>query len=176
MRREGLIQVYSGEGKGKTTAAVGLCVRAIACKMKIIYIYFHKEPKRWAFGEHKILKKLGVKIFGFAGPHPYFNKSIANDSLRKDCLKALEFIKKVYREDKYDLLVLDEVLISLRDGFLKEEEILEILKLKPKKLELVLTGRGVSKGIIEKADLVSEIKKVKHPFEAGVNCRRGIEY
>ena len=176
MGREGLIQVYTGEGKGKTSACVGLCVRALACKMKIIYIYFHKEPKRWALGEHKILKKLGVSIFGFAGQHPYFNKTVDKNSLRKDCLKALEFIKKVYTEDKYDLLVLDEVLISLRDGFLKEEEVLEILKLKPKKLELVLTGRGVTKGIIEKADLVSEIKKVKHPFDTGVKSRRGIEY
>ena len=176
MKKEGLIQVYTGEGKGKTSAAVGLCIRAIACKMKIIYIYFHKEPKRWPYGEHKILKKLGVKIFGFAEQHPYFHKSIDKDNLREDCLKALEFIKKVYKEDKYDLLVLDEVLISLRDGFLKEEEVLEILKLKPKKLELVLTGRGVTKGIIEKADLVSEIKKVKHHFDRGVNSRRGIEY
>ena len=176
MKKEGLIQVYTGEGKGKTSAAVGLCIRAIACKMKIIYIYFHKEPKRWPYGEHKILKKLGVKIFGFAEQHPYFHKSIDKDNLREDCLKALEFIKKVYKEDKYGLLVLDEVLISLRDGFLKEEEVLEILKLKPKKLELVLTGRGVTKGIIEKADLVSEIKKVKHPFDTGVNSRRGIEY
>jgi len=176
MKREGLIQVYTGEGKGKTTAAVGLCIRAIACKMKIIYIYFHKEPKGWPYGEHKILKKLGVKIFGFAKTHPYFHKGIDKNAIRKDCLKALEFIKKIYREDNYGLLVLDEVLISLRDGFLKEEEVLEIFKLKPKKLELVLTGRGVTKRIIEKADLVSEIKKVKHPFDTGVNSRRGIEY
>lgn len=176
MKKEGLIQVYTGEGKGKTSAAVGLCIRAIACKMKIIYIYFHKEPKRWSYGEHKILKKLGVKIFGFAQMHPYFHKGRDKNEMRKDCLKALEFIKKVYKEDKYGLLVLDEVLISLRDGFLKEGEVLEILKLKPKKLELVLTGRGVTKGIIEKADLVSEIKKVKHPFDAGVKSRRGIEY
>jgi len=176
MKRKGLIQVYTGEGKGKTTAAVGLCIRAIACKMKIIYIYFHKEPKSWSYGEHKILKKLGVKIFGFAETHPYFHKGIDKNEIRKDCLKALEFIKKTYKEDKYGLLVLDEILISLRDGFLNEEEVLEILKLKPKKLELVLTGRGVTKGIIEKADLVSEIKKVKHPYDAGVNSRKGIEY
>ena len=108
--------------------------------------------------------------------HPYFHKGIDKNEMRKDCLKALEFIKKAYKENKYDLFVLDEVLISLRDGFLKEKEVLEVLKLKPKKLELVLTGRGVTKRIIEKSDLVSEIKKVKHPFDAGVNSRRGIEY
>lgn len=176
MKKEGLIQVYTGEGKGKTTAAVGLCVRAAACKKKIIYIYFHKEPKKWAPGEHTILKKLGVKIFGFAEKHPYFNKNIDKNGLRKDCLKAMEFIKGIYAQDTYELMVLDEALIALRDGFLKEDEVLQILKLKPRKLELVLTGRGATKRIIEKADLVSEVKKVKHPFDAGVNCRKGIEY
>lgn len=79
-------------------------------------------------------------------------------------------------ERDFDLVILDEILISLRDGFLKEKEILEILEMKPKEVELILTGRGASKKLIEKADLVSEIKKIKHPYEENIGSRRGIEF
>ena len=91
-------------------------------------------------------------------------------------MEALEFIKKIYQQNKYDILILDEILISLYDGFLTGKELLEILNLKPKNLELVLTGRGATKKIIEKADLVSEIKKTKHPYDLGIQGRKGIEY
>jgi len=90
-----------------------------------------------------------IDIFGFIKEHPHFYKKINLDYLREECLKAIGFIKKILK--KYDLLILDEILISLRDGFLKEEEILEILELKPKNLEIVLTGRGATKKIIEKS-------------------------
>lgn len=176
MVNKGLIQVYTGNGKGKTTAAVGLCVRAIAHKMKVGFIYFHKEPSILKYGEHRILKKLGVDIFGFAEKHPCFSKGANKTGIRDDCIRAAEFIKHIFKTNKYNLLVLDEILISVRDGFLKENELLDIVAQKPKKLELILTGRGLTKGIIERADLVSEIKKVKHPYDAGVNSRRGIEY
>ncbi len=97
--------------------------------------------------------------------------------VRRECLKGLEFIKKdVYRQDKYDILILDEINISLRDGFLKEEEIVEILDSKPEKLELILTGRGAGDEVIKRADLVSEIKKIKHPFDENIEGREGIEY
>lgn len=173
---KGLIQVYTGDGKGKTTASIGLAVRAKGQGLKVCFIYFHKEPRRWRYGEYNILKKLGIDIFGFAKKHPHFYKNIKNEDVRKECLKGLRFIKKIYQEKKYDLLILDEVLISLRDGYIKEEEILEILDSKPENLELVLTGRYITKEIIRKADYVSEIKKIKHPFDKGIEGRKGIEY
>ncbi len=173
---KGLIQVYTGEGKGKTTAAIGLVCRACGHNLKVCYIYFHKEPKRWQYGEYKVLKKLGVKIYGFAEKHPHFYKGLKTDVVRKECIKALEFIKRIYQENKYDVLILDEMLIVVRDGFLKEDEAMEILNSKPKNLELVLTGRDATKKIIEKADLVSEIKKIKHPFDYRVKARAGVEY
>lgn len=77
---------------------------------------------------------------------------------------------------EYDILILDEIIISLRDGFLKEKEILDVLNSKPEKLELILTGRDATKKIIKKADLVSEIKKIKHPYDSGMKGRKGIEY
>lgn len=176
MERKGLIQVYTGNGKGKTTSAVGLAVRARGHNLNVCYIYFHKDPKRWGYGEHKILKKLGIDVFEFAKEHPHFYKKIDKNYMRKECLKGLGFIKKIYKENKYDILILDEINISLRDEFLKEEEVLEILRTKPENLELVLTGRNAHKKIIEKADLVSEIKKIKHPYDSGIYGRKGIEF
>jgi cob(I)alamin adenosyltransferase len=174
-KRQGLIQVYSGNGKGKTTAAVGLACRARGHALKVCYIYFHKEPQKWNYGEHKILKAIGVDIFGFAKRHPHFFK-ISQEKVRQECLKALAFIKKLYQENNYQLLILDEINISLRDGFLKAEEVLEILETKPRELEIVLTGRGAPRAIIKKADLVSEIKEIKHPYQKGIKRRKGIEY
>lgn len=176
MERVGLIQVYTGDGKGKTTAAVGLACRARAHNLKVCYIYFHKDPDVWGYGEMESLKRLGVDVFGFSKEHP-FCKDVGTKEVRRECLRGLEFIKKdVYQQDKYDILILDEINISLRDGFLKEEEIMEILDSKPERLELVLTGRGAGEEIIKMADLVSEIKKIKHPFDRNIERRGGIEY
>ncbi len=175
-KKKGLIQVYTGDGKGKTTSAVGLAVRALGQGLKVGYIYFHKEPEKWGYGEHESLKKLGISVFCFAKKHPHFNKDIKNEEICKECLDGLEFIKKLYRENRYDLLILDEIIISLADGFLKEAEVLEILELKPENLELVLTGRGFPESLIEKVDLISEIKNIKHPYDKGINKRKGIEY
>lgn len=176
MKRNGLIQVYTGKGKGKTTAAVGLALRAAAHKLKVGYIYFHKNPDKWGYGELKILKKIGVDVRGFAKGHPHFDKNVNYKKIREECLNGLKFIKTAYKKNKYDLLILDEINISLRDKFLKEKEVRELLKIKPKKLELVLTGRGATKAIIQEADLVSEIKEVKHPYNLGFLGRKGIEY
>jgi cob(I)alamin adenosyltransferase len=173
---KGLIQIYTGDGKGKTTASIGLAIRAKGQGLKVGIIYFHKEPKRWKYGEYRIFKNLGVDTFGFAKKHPYFYKEIRKEEIRKECLKALKLIKKIFKEEKYDLLILDEILISLRDGYIKEEEILEIMDLKPKNLELILTGRYITKKIKKKANYVSEIKKIKHPYDKGIMGRRGIEY
>ncbi|MFH1957795.1 MAG: cob(I)yrinic acid a,c-diamide adenosyltransferase [bacterium] len=176
MGRKGLIQIYTGEGKGKTTAAAGLASRARGHNLKVCFIYFHKDPGKWGYGEINTLQKIGVDVFGFAKKHPHFFKNADPDKIRKECLKGLKFIKRIFKEKKYDILILDEINISLRDGFLKEEEILDVLNSKPENLELVLTGRGATEKIIEKADMVSKIKKMKHPFDSGIQRRKGIEY
>jgi len=173
---KGLIQVYTGDGKGKTTAAIGLAVRAKGQGLNVGYIYFHKEPETWNYGEIGVLEKLGVGIFGFAKKHPHFYKDVTSEEMRKECLAGIEFIKKLYSENNYDILILDEINISVRDGFLKEEEVLAIMEKKPEGLELVLTGRGATEKIIEKADLVSRIEEIKHPYNSGIERRRGIEY
>jgi cob(I)alamin adenosyltransferase len=176
MVKRGLIQVYTGDGKGKTTAALGLAIRAKGHGLKVAYIYFHKDPKRWGYGEHRILKKIGVDTFGFANRHPHFYKKLNPGKIRKECLKGLKFVESIYKKKKYNIIILDEINISLRDGFLKKEELLHIMKTKPQSLELVLTGRGAIEEVIQKADLVSKVEKVKHPYDSGMRRRIGIEY
>jgi cob(I)alamin adenosyltransferase len=175
MKTKGLVQIYTGNGKGKTTAALGLAVRARSHGLKVAYAYFHKGYAKRGRSEHSILKKLGVDIFAFAGKHPFCDNAARHGDIREECLRALDVIRGLYRE-KYDLLILDEINISLRDGFLKEKEIISLIKARPKNMELVLTGRGAKKNIIGLADLVSRMQKVKHPYEKGVGERAGIEY
>lgn len=174
--KQGLIQVYTGEGKGKTTAAVGLALRSRGHNLKVGYIFFFKDPKKFGYAEIKLLKKLGVKVFGFSHKHPHFYKNLDPSDVRCECLKGVNFIKKICRDGSYDVLILDEILISLRDGFLKEKEMLEIMNLKPHGMELIMTGRGATNKIIKEADLVSIINKKKHYFDAGVKKRKGIEF
>lgn len=176
MKRKGLVQIYTGNGKGKTTAAVGLAVRAYGHGLRVCYIYFHKDPQKWGYSEHTILKKIGIDVFGFAKQHIYCDKKTNVEKIREDCLKGLDFIKSIFRQKEYDILILDEINISLRDKFLKTEEVIELLTIKPAKLEIVLTGRGAPRKIIEQADLVSKIQKIKHPYDKGIKKREGIEY
>ncbi len=176
MKKTGLIHVYTGDGKGKTTAAVGLACRARGHNLTVCYVSFHKNPKRWGCGEESVLKKIGVVVYRFAKKHPCFDKNTKAEGIRRECLKGIKFIERIYREKKYDLLILDEINISVREGFLKESEVLDLLERKPENLELVLTGRNATGKIIKKADLVSEIRKIKHLYDLGLKGRKGIEY
>lgn len=182
---KGLIHIYTGDGKGKTTSAVGAAVRARARNLKVCWISFHKDIKNppYSEGEYKILKQIGVELHNFAGycsfNNPYKSKEELFEHARKDCLSAIKFIKeKIYNND-YDILILDEILISLREAYLNVNEIIDLINSKPETMELILTGRCSDeklKKIIEIADYVSEIKKIKHPFNKGVERRKGIEY
>jgi cob(I)alamin adenosyltransferase len=176
MKEKGLIQVYTGDGKGKSTAAIGQAARAAGHGLKVGFASFFKDPKAFGYGEYKSLEKLGVKTFLFAKKHPHFYKELIPDDVCRECSEGLEFIKELFQDPSWDMLVLDEINIAVRDGFLKEEEVLDLLETKPEKLELVLTGRGATEKILEKADLVSEVREVKHPYSQGIKSREGIEY
>jgi len=175
MHKKGLIQIYTGEGKGKTTLAVGQAVRAAGHGFRVCVIHFFKDPKLFPSGEDRILKKIGVRVMHLVPQHPKFCRNLKEGKIRKECLEALKCIRRIFK-NKFDMLVVDEINIALRDGFLKEKEIMSLLQDKPKGLNLVLTGRGISQSLIKKADLVSEIRKVKHHFDKGICARKAIEY
>lgn len=174
--KKGLIHVYTGDGKGKTTSAVGQAIRALGHGLKVGMIFFHKNFEKWGYGEINILEDLGVKIKECAGEHPQFSKEVSEENLRKQCLEGLEYIREIFRARKLDLLILDEIILSVRDGFIKESELLDLLEEKPEGMELILTGREASEDLMEKADYVTENKEVKHPFNEGMEGREGIEY
>lgn len=176
---KGLIHIYTGDGKGKTTAAVGLTVRAIGHKMKCCFVTFHKSPQKYGYGEIKILKKLKVKTFHFAKSCPYFDKKVDVEKLKEEVKTAINFVKTNLFNKNYDLVVLDEILVSIREKFLDIDELIDLIKSKPERLELVLTGQS-NKEIVKKlknyVDYITFMRKEKHPYDAGIKRRKGIEY
>ncbi len=174
--KNGLIHIYTGDGKGKTTAAVGLAVRALGHDQKVCFVYFHKNPEKYGYTEIESLRKLGAETIGFVKEHPFCEKNISIEELSKKTAEALNSLTEKLKDAKYDLLILDEVNISVREGFLPEKKVLEFMDNKPDELELVLTGRGATANMIEKADYVSNIDKIKHPYDKKTSAREGIEY
>ena len=174
--KTGLIHIYTGEGKGKTTASVGLAVRALSHGLKVCYAHFNKQPELYGCNEIQSLQKLGATILGFTKGHWSFNPKVTRESSREDVKSGLAELLEFIWQEHPDLLILDEILISVRDGVLPEDELLRFIARKPEHLELVLTGRGATEGLIGVADYVSYIQKVKHPFDRKICSREGIEY
>jgi cob(I)alamin adenosyltransferase len=174
---QGLVQVYTGEGKGKTTAAIGQGIRAYGNGLKVYMIQFLKGGKT---GELATVGELGenFKIFRFEKPKD-FTWNLNEEELKQLRLEIREgynFILDVIKENKCDLLIIDEVMAVLSNKFLSVEEVLHIIDNKPKNMEIILTGRNVPNEIIEKSNLVTEMKCIKHYFNEGIPAREGIEY
>lgn len=172
----GLIHIYCGDGKGKTTAAMGLALRCSGGGGKVLIFQFLKPGNS---GELKSLALLpqvtlleGYKKIKFS---KYMNEEEKVEATTFYTNRLEEIINKV-QEEHYQLLILDEAIGAMNLGYIKEERILEFLKNKPNDLEVVLTGRNPSDKMIEIANYVSEIKKVKHPFEQGIQARKLIEW
>lgn len=172
----GLVHIYTGNGKGKTTTAVGLCTRALGQGFRVCYTAFNKNPQKYGYTEIESLKKLGADVFIFTKGHPNFDYTLTHEETRKLTQQGVEKIKQLVVENEYQLLVIDEILISIRDKFIEEAAVVEFIKNKPQNLELVLTGRAATPTIIGLADYVSEINCISHPFEKGIPSRKGIEF
>lgn len=167
-----MIQVYTGNGKGKTTAALGLALRAAGAGLKI---YIGQFVKSGCYSEINVLKKIrNIKLEQF-GHGCFIRKqpSAKDVQLAKD---GLAKIKRIISKKIYDMIILDEINIALSFGLLELVDVIELIKSIPKKTELILTGRSADPAIIKLADLVSEIKDKKHYYKKGVKARKGIEY
>jgi cob(I)alamin adenosyltransferase len=169
--RQGLVQIYTGEGKGKTTAALGLALRAAGRGLRVCFIQFCKGATS---GEHLLIEKYPV----FELLHPCAGNlfTAPTDQLKKEAEETLALAEKKIISGQYDLIILDEINIAVYRGFLKVEQALALLDKKPAALELVLTGRYAPAALVERADLVTEMRAVKHPFTTGQNARDGIEF
>ncbi|MGN0334796.1 MAG: cob(I)yrinic acid a,c-diamide adenosyltransferase [Lachnospiraceae bacterium] len=171
----GLIHIYEGDGKGKTTAGVGLAVRCAGSGQKVLYTQFLKSGTS---SELKIMDQIdNIRVerceekFGFVFRMDDETKIRA----RKCYSDHLRKIIKEAAEGDYRLLVMDELIASYNLGMVEKEEVLNFLKNKPEELEVVMTGRNPAPELVELADYVSRIEKVKHPFDQGIPARRGIE-
>ncbi|MDU4892061.1 MAG: cob(I)yrinic acid a,c-diamide adenosyltransferase [Clostridium sp.] len=174
---KGYIQIYTGNGKGKTTAAVGLATRAAGNKYRVCMVQFLKSD---ATGELQSAKLMApyFTIHRFERPRDFFWN--LNDEekveLKKDIQVAYEFCLKQLKEKSCDILIMDEIMGTLTNKLITEEQLLQLLDLKPDDVEIVMTGRDVPEKIMERANLVTEMKDLKHYFEEGVPARRGIEF
>ncbi|MEK6655826.1 MAG: cob(I)yrinic acid a,c-diamide adenosyltransferase [Nitrospirota bacterium] len=175
--KSGLLHIYTGEGKGKTTAAIGLAVRAAGNGMKVLFVQFLKGGEE--SGELKIFKNLqkNIEVIRFDQRHPiFFEKGDTKEGLIKAAKEALKLIAEKIKSGKYNLVVLDEINNLVSQGWADVNELMEIIKKRPEGVEIVLTGRGASKELIDMADYVTEVKAIKHPFKKGIKARKGIEY
>lgn len=172
-----MLIVLTGNGKGKTTSALGQALRAVGEKRRVIMIQFIKGP--WASGEDEAAKRLAPDFMiikggkGFVGilgdPYP---KEVHKKAAQKTWIQA----KKDLASGKYDLVILDELNVALKLRLLTQKEVIPFLAEQKDKLDIMITGRDAAPKMIEIADLVSEIKEKKHPFKKGIIARRGIEF
>lgn len=172
---KGIVQIYTGEGKGKTTAAVGAAIRAAGWGLKVCFIQFFKKP---VSGEIKILKQQkNVEVYNFVTKHPVFQHFTKGELIdyKKEFKKNWDRIKSLLKKKKFDLIIFDEILIAVRDGFLPEKQLIDFLKKRPEKTEIILTGRYKLSDELKKiAALITEMQMIKHPFPE-IKARKGIE-
>jgi len=169
---KGYIHIYTGNGKGKTTAALGLALRAAGAGLKIYIAQFIKS------GDYSEIIALGafsdsITIEQFGHGRFIKGKPSAEDVL--EARRGLKQIYKIFSSNMYDLVVLDEANIAVATQLFSENDLLEMTQAKPVSLELIITGRGATDRVIERADLVTEMKEIKHYYHAGVEARTGIE-
>lgn len=174
-RQTGLVHIYCGDGKGKTTTAVGLCVRAAGYGYRVLMYQFMKDNTT---SERKVLDLCDRITIVDGLPEEKFSFQMTPGEKRqrkKYYEQQLKAVTEKARSENYDVLFLDEVIYTIGAGLLDEALVLDFLKNKPEHLEVILTGQNPGKALTDAADYVSEIKKIKHPFDCGMPARKGIE-
>lgn len=177
MKRQdkGLLIVNTGDGKGKTTSALGVALRTLGYGGKVYLLYFMKEVRlaeRAAFerhGDEIVIEQSGAGFYKLPGDHA------TEEEHRKKVREAMQKASKAIESGKFELVILDEVLNAIDVGLLTNQEVLQLVRRRGK-VNVIVTGRNARKGMIAAADLVSEVRKVKHPFDKGIYARRGIDF
>jgi len=170
--KKGYVQIYTGNGKGKTTAAIGLAIRAAGAGLKVFIAQFLKAGE---YNEHKALNRftdlIQIRQYG-RGCFIQGNPDIEDIKVAK---KGLDEVKNIINSGKYDMIILDEANIAVYYNLFTVDELLEVIKSRPKNVEIIITGRMADQKIIAEADLVTEMKEIKHYYKKGVIARPGIE-
>ncbi len=172
--RKGLVQIFTGDGKGKTTAALGLVIRALGHGLRVFIAVFMKGD--YPYGEWEALARFpGVKIARF-GFRTFTDPANVKPEEKEQARRALAAAREAMLSGHYDLVILDEVNIATAWKLVELNEVVKLIQDKPPSVELILTGRQADKELIELADLVTECVKIKHPYDRGIKARTGIEY
>jgi cob(I)alamin adenosyltransferase len=182
-----MLIIFTGDGKGKTSAALGIALRSLGWNKRIAIIQFikgNKEIGEWYFlKSYELQAKKLIEIFQFFDDKKYSitEKSILeNPEYKTSCEKAWDFAKKTILSKDYDLIILDEVCNAVYYKLIKEKDVLEFIRKNSSRIcsdsDLILTGRKASKKLIDIADMVTEMKEIKHPFKKGISAKEGIDY
>ena len=167
----GKIHIYTGDGKGKTTAALGLALRAVGAGYRVYIVQFLKGQDYSELKSLKPIKEITVKRFG----EKTFIHKVGTNPDKLAAQQAFAWSKKILNSGRFDLVILDEVFLATFFKLIKVSEVVKLIKKKPKNVELVLTGRKASPQIVKLADYVTEMKEIKHPYQKGLLARKGIE-
>ena len=177
MSQKGLVIVYTGGGKGKTSAALGLVLRAVGYNHKVCMVQFVKGS--WHYGELDSAKRLAPE-FELITAGKGFVGILDDKSPREEHVKAandtLAISKEKIMSGKFNVVILDEINYAVQLELLKIDDVIDLIKSKPAELDLVLTGNHAAKEVIEIADLVTEMKEIKHPFKSGIKAKKGIDF
>jgi len=170
--RTGLVIVNTGNGKGKSTAALGLAMRALGNDMKVLMVQFIKGA--WKVGEYESARKLGFEIRPMGEGFTWVTKDRERDM--KVAREAWDFAKVRILAGEHDMVILDEINYAIDYGYVNLPEVLETLEARPKDVHVVLTGRKAKPELIERSDLATEMVELKHPYKKGIKAQRGIEF
>ena len=172
--RKGLVQIFTGDGKGKTTAAVGTIIRALSHGLKVYAGVFMKgdvPSGEWTF----LANQPGIKIERF-GVNTFLNPENIKPEEREQAAKAMQAAARAVTGGEYDIIVLDEINVAVGWKLISVQDVIDLIEKKPANVELILTGRRADAELMKRADLVTEMLKIKHPFDTGIKAREGIEY
>ncbi len=178
MERKGLVHIYTGDGKGKTTASIGLAIRAAGQGMKVLFIQFFKEDSVPS-GEKDIFRNKidNIELVRSNCRHPFFTGDDTDaEEVRRLTREVFESAREKAMSGSVDLLVLDEMMGVLNGGWVETGKFLDFLKERPPHLEVVITGRNAPVEVVKAADYVTEMLMIKHPFDEGIPARKGIEF
>ena len=171
---QGLVEIFTGDGKGKTSAALGTALRALGHNLRVHIIFFMKGD--YPYNERQILARIPNVSFSCFGQDYLVDPKNIKPKEKEQAQKGLDKAHEVIHSSSYDLVILDEINVAVGWKLLEISEVLQLIKDKPKKVELILTGRYADPRLIDAADLVTDMVKVKHPYDKGISARGGIDY
>jgi cob(I)alamin adenosyltransferase len=174
MLSKGLVEIFTGDGKGKTSAALGVTLRALGHNLRVFIVYFMKG--NFPYGEQKILSQLPNVTFARFGQESFVDPNNVTQKEKEEARKALDTAREAMLSNNYDVVILDEINVATAWKLIDLDEVIKLIREKPEKVELILTGRYADDKLIEVADLVTNMTKIKHPYDEGILSRKGIEY